>query len=310
MHKLTLSSPKIRIFIFLTVILTVVFFSYVPTLDNDFVLWDDDMHLLENISVRVLDFEHVGDIFKSTVNKIYIPLTTLSFAIEYHFFEYDPFVYHLDNLLLHLGVVAFIFWLGLRLGLPIAGSGIAALLFGIHPMHVESVAWVTERKDALYSFFYMAALLSYCRYLDFTKSTPSFQIRKSYRLLVLSAVFGILSILAKPMALSLPLILLLFDWFHRRKITGAAIFEKVPVTVAIAGITWISYVGHARIPGKNIVEGLLIWPWTFVFYLRQFLFPAARQQPFHTSPTLPDVGCSNAGVAHQCRLRMGLHKLT
>ena len=274
MRKFNLSSSKIQGFLFLAVILTVVVFSYYPTLKNDFVFWDDDVHLYENISVRTLDLEHISDIFKSTVNKIYIPLTTLSFAVEHRFFEYDPFIYHLDNLLLHLGVVALTFWLGLRLGLSVAGSGVAALLFGIHPMHVESVAWVMERKDVLYSFFYMASLLSYSRYLGFTKSTKSFQIKKSYRFLVLTVIFGILSMLAKPMALSLPLILLLLDWFHGRKIGREAVLEKVPLGIIIAGITWVSYVGHARIPGKGIAEGVLIWAWTFVFYLRQFAFPA------------------------------------
>ena len=130
-------SSKTSTFILLAAILAVVFFSYYPTLKNDFVFWDDNTHLYENISVRVLDGEHIGDIFKGTVNKTYIPLTILSFSIEYHFFGYDPFIYHLDNLLLHLAIVAFIFWLGLRLGLSGMGAGVAALLFGIHPIHVE-----------------------------------------------------------------------------------------------------------------------------------------------------------------------------
>jgi len=189
------------------------------------------------------------------------------------FFGRDPFVYHLDNLLLHLAVVAFIFWLGLRLGLSALGSGAAALLFGIHPLHVESVAWVTERKDVLYSFFYMAALLSYSRYLDFTKSTPSIQNKKLTRFLILTVLFGILSMLAKPMALSLPLILLLLDWLHKRKIDGSAIVEKVPLVLGIIGITWVTYATHARIPGKGIIEGMLIWSWTLIFYLRQFVLP-------------------------------------
>ena len=66
------------------------------------------------------------------------------------------------------------------------------------------------------------------------------------------------------MALSLPLILLLLDWFHERRIGRETILEKVPLGFAIAGITWISYVSHVRIPGKSVVEGILIWIWTFV----------------------------------------------
>lgn len=273
MAVVSLSSSKIRSSILLIAILTVVFFSYLPALKNGFVFWDDDVHLYENITVRSLDAEHVGDIFRNTVNKIYIPLTTLSFAVEYHFFGYDPFVYHFDNVLLHLGVTALIFWLGLRLGLSAVGSGAAALVFGVHPLHVESVAWVTERKDVLYSFFYMAALISYSHYLDFTRSTPALQIKKSYRFLVLAVMFGILSILAKPMALSLPFILLLLDRFQGRKIGREAIVEKVPLLIAFAGITLVSYAAHARVPGKDLMEAMLIWSWTLVFYLRQFVFP-------------------------------------
>ena len=88
MRKLNLSSSQSGVFILLAVILAVVFFSYYPTLKNDFVFWDDDVHLYENISVRILDFEHIGDIFKSTILKIYVPLTTFSFAIEYHFLRH------------------------------------------------------------------------------------------------------------------------------------------------------------------------------------------------------------------------------
>lgn len=274
MSKFSFSSSKIRNTCLLALILVIVFFAFSPALENGFVFWDDDVHLYQNTTIRTLDVEHVGEIFTDVVNEIYIPLTSLSFAVEHHFFGRAPFVYHLDNLLLHLAVVALIFWLGCRLGLSALASGIAALLFGIHPLHVESVAWITERKDVLYSFFYMAALLSYCRYLNFTKSTPSIQNKKLTRYLVLTVLFGILSMLAKPMALSLPLILFLLDWFHGRKIDRDAIIEKTPLALGIIGIAWVTYSAHARIPGEGgAIEGALIWAWTCVFYLRQFVFP-------------------------------------
>ena len=143
MSKLFTIPPKFRHAIFVGLVLAVVFTVYVPVLQNGFVSWDDDVQLYDNISVRLLDREHIGEIFTSTVNKVYIPLTLLSYAVEYRFSGNEPFIYHLDNVLLHLAVVTLIYWLGLRLGLTAAASGIAALLFGIHPMHVESVAWVT-----------------------------------------------------------------------------------------------------------------------------------------------------------------------
>lgn len=273
------SAAKARTAIALGIILVITFISYLPVLKGEFLLWDDDVHVLENITIRGLDFEHIQDMFTTTVNKIYIPLTSLSFAAEYHFFGYDPFVYHFDNILLHLLVVALIFLLGRKLGLSEVAAGIAAFIFGIHPIHVESVAWITERKDVLYAAFYMAAVLSYVFYLDSfkVKGASGKKVQKKeekvYGFLAWTTIFGVLSMLAKPMALSLPLILLLLDWFKGRSFKPQAFIEKIPLGILIAGIGWITYSAHARVPGENITQSILIWPWTFAFYLRQFFFP-------------------------------------
>lgn len=257
------SASRFPTFLIIIAVLVITFVSYLPILKGEFLLWDDDVHVLENITIRGLDLEHVLEMFTATVNKIYIPLTSLSFALEHYFFGYDPFVYHLDNVLLHLLVVVMVFLLGQKLGLSQAAAGVAALIFGVHPIHVESVAWITERKDVLYAAFYMAALLNYLRYLEE---------KRGYWLWV-TTILGALSMLAKPMALSLPLILILLDWFKGRPLNRQAFIEKSPLGIIIGGITWISYATHARIPGESVVQSALIWPWTFTFYLRQFFFP-------------------------------------
>ena len=254
---------RVRTFIILAAVLAVVFISYLPALKSDFVLWDDDVHILDNITIRGLDREHLQEMFTSTVSKIYIPLTSLSFAVEHHYFGYNPFIYHLDNVLLHLFVTAFVFVFARQMGLSRLGAAAAALLFGIHPMHVESVAWATERKDVLYAFFYMAAVLSYGRYLS----------KGGYFFLAVTTVLGVLSMLAKPMALSLPLILFLLDWFHGRTMSRRAVVEKIPLFILICAIAWVTYSANARMPVESVVKSILIWPWTFVFYLRQFVFP-------------------------------------
>ena len=110
------SYQKRSILIVVAVVL-ISFISYWPILKGEFLLWDDDVHVLENITIRGLDLEHVLEMFTSTVNKIYIPLTSFSFALEHHFFGYDPFVYHLDNVLLHLLVVVMVFFLGRKLNI-------------------------------------------------------------------------------------------------------------------------------------------------------------------------------------------------
>ncbi len=269
-------------------IFLVTFFVYSPTLRNDFVNWDDDVHLLDNPFVHALDGKHIAAIFLSTVNDIYIPLTTLSFAIEYHFFRSWPLIYHLDNCILHGLVTSMVLLFALRCGLTLRASVIAALIFGLHPIHVESVAWVTERKDVLYSFFYMLALLLYCDYLDIMKfeSAGSIQERgtpeggrvsqwkyKKLLRLVLIILFSLLSILAKPMALSLPLIFGICDWYFKRKFSILSLLEKLSLTVFFLPILWLTYHHHLRVFNSNFLESFLIWTWCFGFYLMKFFSP-------------------------------------
>ena len=165
MNNVYLSSQKQLFFFTLAAVLFLVVIAYLPSLKNDFVNWDDGVHLLQNKDIATLDFKHLKAIFQSHVNTIYLPLTLLSFSVEHHFFGFDPFIYHLNNLILHVLVTALIYWLIYRWTFSISTATIAALLFGIHPTHVESVAWVTERKDVLYAFFYLAALHCYWSYI-------------------------------------------------------------------------------------------------------------------------------------------------
>ncbi|MCA9398701.1 MAG: tetratricopeptide repeat protein, partial [Candidatus Omnitrophica bacterium] len=257
--------------IFLPIVLGLIVFAFFPVFKADFVQWDDNVHILDNPAIKSLNQDYIKKIFTETVNDIYIPLTSLSFALEYRFFGFDPFVFHLDNLLLHLGIVLFLFWIVREMGVSAFGAAVAALLFGIHPMHVESVAWVTERKDVLYGIFYAAAVLSYIKYLKSVSSNNS-QIHKQ-RYLVLTTILGFLSILAKPMALSLPLVLLLMDWFFRWSFTRRTFIEKVPLCLLVGLAVWVTYKSFVRVPGTEAAESLLIWPWTLAFYLRQFFFP-------------------------------------
>ncbi len=247
----------------LPAVLFIVAAAYSPTLFNGFIKNDDPGHLLENPTLRALTPENFRAMFQSIINTTYIPLTTVSFAFEYHLFGYNPFVYHLDNLLLHLAVVAFVFFFFKRMGLSVLAAGTGALFFGIHPLHVESVAWVTERKDVLYAFFYMASILLYWRYA-----------LSGERLFYLgSLIAGFLSVLAKPMALSLPLILLLCDWWIGRGWKVKIFLEKILFGIVVVPIAAITYLYNARVPWHSVGEALMLWMWCFVFYIRKFIFP-------------------------------------
>ncbi len=146
-------------------VLVLVAIAYFPSLFNGFIKNDDPGHLLENPTLRSLSPENIRAMFLDIINTTFIPLTTFSFALEYRFFGYNPFVYHLDNLLLHLAVVAMVYFLFKKMGLSATAAAVGALFFGVHPLHVESVAWVTERKDVLYAFFYMLAIHQYWQYV-------------------------------------------------------------------------------------------------------------------------------------------------
>lgn len=247
--------------IFLLVILIGLALS--PCLKAGFVYWDDDLHLLDNPQTKTLSLSNTVSIFQSVVNKTYIPLTILSFNIEHAIFGLDPFVYHLNNLLLHILACLLIYQLLCRMGLGSMTAFFAALLFGIHPLHVESVAWITERKDVLYTLFYLLGLIQYSRYIETGH-------KKAWALCVCA---GFLSLLAKPMALSYPLILMLFDWFFKRK-WGLRIFlEKAPF-IFFVPIVWLTYSLNIKANDHPFLESLLIWLWSFSFYLEKFFFPA------------------------------------
>lgn len=258
-----------RLLVTLLCVLTVVFVVYRPSLNHQFVNWDDDVHLLGNPFIKPLDGRHLQDIFTTTVNEIYIPLTLLSFAVEYHFFGAQPFIYHLDNVLLHLMVTAMVLLFALRCGLSLRAAAVGAFIFGVHPMHVESVAWVTQRKDVLYAFFYLLALLCYARHLKRTDEGR----RKKDTFFVLTMVFAFLSVLAKPMALSLPLILMAADWFLRRPWSSRAVIEKVYCCAVIVPAAWMTYQGQMRPLHIDLPQSCWIWLWSLTFYLKKFFFP-------------------------------------
>lgn len=241
------------------IIVLITFLALSPSLKNDFTNWDDPVLLLNNPLILSLDSFHIWEQFKTM-----IPLTTLSFTIEHHFFKFNPFVYHFHNLILHLLVVSLVYLLALELGLSKIAAGLGALLFGIHPMHVESVAWVTERKDVLYSFFYMLSVYSYCRY-------EKGEGRKFY---IFSLLTGLASILSKPMAFSLPFILFLCDWMMGKKRDKKHFLNKVLYFIYIIPITGIIYFSIERNPVQNLSESWLIGVWSLTFYIKKFFFPA------------------------------------
>ena len=195
---------KIKIIIPAFLIIIVTLISFYPSLKNDFTNWDDNLYVTENSTIRSLSPTNLKKISTAFFVTHYQPVTMFSYLLEYHFFKLNPFNYHLTNLILHLLNCLLVFWVIYLLSASIPVACLTALLFGIHPLQVESVAWISERKNLLYVFFFLGAMISYLYYLGKGK-------KLKYFLLCLGLF--ILALLSKSLAFTFPLVLLLLDYF-------------------------------------------------------------------------------------------------
>ncbi len=227
---------------------------YAPSLGNGFAMIDDGLLIYENNLVREFSPRTWSVAFTSYDPELYIPLTFMSYQVDYLIGGYDPFIYHLTNLLLHAGSA---FLLSLLIFLLTGKRSFAILigfLFAIHPLHAEAVAWAAARKDVLSGFFFLASLTAYVfharRTLGGSTSLP----------LLLSSVFLFLfALLAKVSVLSLPAILLLVDWYLGRRSPKRLFLEKIPFILLSLLFGIVALGGKsALIVERSPVETLLI----------------------------------------------------
>jgi protein O-mannosyl-transferase len=190
--------------------------------DNQFTGWDDPGYLSNNALIKSISAEGCRKMFSVPVMGNYHPLTILSYAIEYSFVKLEPWLYHFDNLVFHILLTLLVYWLTLLLTRRTAAAVVAALLFGLHPMHVESVAWASGRKDVLYGIFYVASCIAYVYYI---RSSAGAKKSGLYALVIL---MFLLALLSKPVAVSLPLSLLLIDYFEKKEWKASFFIDKIP----------------------------------------------------------------------------------
>ena len=263
--------------VLIVVLVLATFFFYSSALDNGFTNWDDPKYLTQNKRVQVLSFESIADLFTRT--KIgyhhYIPLTLLSFAIENHFFGLDPKIFILNNILLHCVNVLLVLWFVFLLLKRFDIAFMTAALFAVHPVHVESVAWIVERKDVLYTLFYLGSIIS------FIYSAKREQKKNSFY--SLSLLLFLFSLFSKPAAVTLPIVLLLIDlYFHGdiyvfdwKKMAGA-LFNKIPFFI-LSGIFVLIAFGQQK-PGLfdiySRLEHIMIGSYGFMFYVVKLIMPS------------------------------------
>lgn len=265
----------------MAVVLAVTAVALSPMLKNSFTNWDDDYYVTINQLLRDPDWK---GIFSQAVVGNYHPVTVSTLALNYQLSQLSPFSYLLVNLLLHLANTALVFYFVWKISSKkIWPAMLTALVFGIHPMHVESVAWVAERKDVLYTFFFLLSLLRYWKYLQSGK-------RSDYWICFL---FFILSLLSKPAALVLPLVLLVLDYWKGRTIDKKLIIEKIPFFITSLGFGLLNIkVQSSAIVGSQVYpfwEKLFFACYVIMIYSIRFIYPQPLSA-FHPFPDMNNLG--------------------
>jgi len=233
-------------------VILVTLFCYRYSLKNQLTNWDDGVYVTENPYIKVISSENIKAIFDPRQNitqNYYHPLTLLSLMINYHYSKLEPQGYYITNIVIHLLNTALVFFFILQLLQAMVRrkygeikgvvwfAAICALWHGIHPMHVESVSWLAERKDVLYLFFYLLGLITYVQYVEEEKP----------KWLVYTSILYMLSLLSKPLAVTFPLSIFALDFLLKRDKGlifpyGKLILEKVPIFILSVLAGWAAYV--------------------------------------------------------------------
>jgi len=213
----------VKLVLGLIVLITIV--AYIPVFNAEFTNWDDQGYVTENAKIKELSAENIKSFFTDDFVANYHPLTMLSLALDYSIAGENATFFHIVNLIYHLLNTLLVLYFALllfqRFKVPHFRDFalIVAALFGVHTLHVESVAWISERKDVMYAMFFLLSLINYLKYLE----------KKHWKFYVLTIVFFMFSLLSKGQAVSLAVTLILLDFIYSRKLLSIkVILEKIP----------------------------------------------------------------------------------
>lgn len=270
---------------------------YLPAVRHDFVQYDDQQYVTENpqvqagLSVAGLRWAfgfHAGN---------WHPLAWLSHMLDCQLYKANPAGHHLTSILLHTANAVLLFLVMRRLTGAMRRSGIVAALFAWHPLHVESVAWIAERKDVLCALFWLLTILAYTRYVA----------RPSARRYVATLGCFALALMAKPMAVTLPFVLLLLDYWPLKRRQGksfqALVWEKVPffaVTLVVCALTMLAQEqAIASTSGLSILQRLANVVVAYGHYLSAMFFPRnlAVFYPYQLSHPMNTILVASAVIA-------------
>lgn len=260
------------------------FMLYYSSFSNDFTLRDDDDYVTKNYLLGDLSWNGIKKIFVTLYYNGHLPVTILSLAFDYHFWGLNPVGYHITNFALHIINTILVFQVIKTISKRNEVALLSCLLFAIHPLGVQSVAWIAERKNVLYTTFYLAAMWSYIVYLQ----------NNAKKYIFISLVLFILSVASKWSAYTFPVAILIFDFYYKRKLNLWYYLEKL----VFFSIPFISFYFHMKsgvaIANEyNFIDRLFFGSYTFVFYILKIVLPfdlsAIYPYPRKTNGLLPKI---------------------
>ena len=286
---------------------------FLPALGNQFVNWDDEVNLVSNPQFRGLGWDQLRWMFSNSLGGHYIPVTWLSFALDYVLWGMRPAGYHATSIVLHTANAILFYFVARRLvhaavradgRSVILGAAVAALLFSLHPLRVESVAWATERRDVLMGFFTLLCVLAYLRAVE---RGGAGALHRGWQWTAVG-LFG-LALLSKSVVVGLPVVLLLLDVYPLRRSRGRSeagpgtsgertllrlAIEKTPfvaLAAAVAAVTLTVGAGHrlmTSLEALGVLQRLAISAYALTFYLWKTVAPWPLS-PLYTlfHPVLP-----------------------
>src|SRR6476620_11399054 len=273
MHEIArrIFSPRGRALTFAVALAAVTIFAYRPVWHGGF-LWDDDAYIINN---ELLTAPHGWQRiwFSLDSPSQYFPLTYTTFRIEHALWGLNTTGYHWVNLLLHVANALLVWAVLARLGVP--GAWLAAAIFALHPVQVESVAWITERKNVLMGFFFLLTLVAWIAFVD--KRT-----RRQWIFYSLALIFYVLALSAKATACTLPAALFLILWLQKKPITVRRLMQIVPFVVLGVGmgllaVWWERYhqgTNRAAFTFLSPMERILVASRAVWFYLSKIFCPS------------------------------------
>jgi tetratricopeptide (TPR) repeat protein len=259
-----------RAWLFVLILAATTIFAYRPAWHGGF-LWDDDAYVTNNELLTAPDGLH-RIWFSLDSPSQYFPLVYTTFRIEHALWGLNPSGYHWVNILLHVANALLVWRLLARLNVP--GAWLAGAIFALHPVQVESVAWITERKNVLMGFFFLLTLLAWVVFVDERTKRP-------WRFYGLALVLYGLALSAKSTACTLPAALLLILWLQNKQINWQRVFQIIPffllgLGMGLITIWWERYHQGTRgaLFALGPIERILIASRAIWFYLGKLLWPS------------------------------------